>query len=30
VLIDQFIASFKSAPDELILNFDATDNPMYG
>lgn len=27
VLLDQFIASFKSAPDEL---FDATDNPLYG
>lgn len=30
VLVDQFIASFKSAPDELILDFDATDNPLYG
>lgn len=30
VLIDQFIASFKSAPEELILDFDATDNPLYG
>jgi hypothetical protein len=30
VLVEQFIASFKSAPEELILDFDATDNPLYG
>ena len=30
VLVDQFIASFKAAPKELVLNFDATDNPLYG
>lgn len=30
LLIDQFIASFKSAPAELVLDFDATDNPLYG
>ncbi len=30
VLVDQFIASFKTAPDELVLDFDATDNPLYG
>lgn len=30
VLVEQFIASFKSAPTELILDFDATDNPLYG
>jgi hypothetical protein len=30
VLVDQFIASFKSAPEELVLDFDATDNPLYG
>jgi len=30
VLIEQFIASFKSAPEELVLDFDATDNPLYG
>jgi len=30
VLVEQFIASFKNAPDELILDFDATDNPLYG
>lgn len=30
VLIEQFIASFKTAPEELVLDFDATDNPLYG
>lgn len=30
VLVAQFIASFKTAPEELILDFDATDNPLYG
>ena len=30
MLIDQFIASFKSAPDEPILDFDTTDHPLYG
>lgn len=30
VLVDQFIASFKTAPQELILDFDATDCPLYG
>ena len=30
VLVEQFIASFKSAPEELVLDFDATDNPLYG
>jgi hypothetical protein len=30
LLIDQFIASFKGAPQELVLDFDATDNPLYG
>ncbi len=30
VLVDQFIASFKSAPEELVLDFDATDCPLYG
>lgn len=28
--MDQFIASFKTAPEELVLDFDATDNPLYG
>jgi len=30
VLVDQFIASFKTAPNELILDFDATDCPLHG
>jgi hypothetical protein len=30
VLVDQFIASFKTAPKELVLDFDATDNPLHG
>ena len=30
VLIDQFIASFKQAPQELVLDFDATDNSLHG
>ena len=30
VLVDQFIASFKTAPEELTLDFDATDCPLYG
>ena len=30
VLVEQFIASFKSAPNELVLDLDATDNPLHG
>ncbi len=30
VLMDQFIASFKRAPKKLILDFDATDDPVHG
>ena len=30
VLVDQFIASFKAPPEELVLDFDANDNPLYG
>lgn len=30
VLIEQFINSFKEAPKELVLDFDATDNPIHG
>jgi hypothetical protein len=30
VLVEQFIASFKTAPQELVLDFDATDNPLHG
>lgn len=30
VLVDQFMASFKEAPSELILDFDATDDLVHG
>lgn len=30
VLVDQFIASFAEPPTELILDFDATDDPVHG
>ena len=30
VLLDQFIASFKRALKKLILDFDATDDPVHG
>jgi len=30
VLVDQFVASFKRAPKKLILDFDATDDPVHG
>ncbi len=30
VLIDQFIASFTEPPTELILDVDATDDPVHG
>ena len=30
VLVEQFIASFKTVPEELVLDFDATDNPLHG
>ncbi|MDB6153847.1 MAG: transposase, family [Chthoniobacteraceae bacterium] len=30
VIIEQFIASFKEAPTELILDFDATDDRVHG
>lgn len=30
VLLDQFVASFKTPPEELILDFDATDDPVRG
>ena len=30
VMIDTFIASFKTAPTELILDFDATDDRVHG
>jgi hypothetical protein len=30
VLVEQFIASFHAEPEELVLDFDATDNPLHG
>jgi hypothetical protein len=30
VLVEQFIASLTTAPEELVLDFDATDKPLYG
>jgi hypothetical protein len=30
VLVDQFIASHDRPPDHLILDFDATDDPVHG
>lgn len=30
VLIEQFISSFKAPPEELILDFDATDDAVHG
>ncbi len=30
VLVEQFIASFEAPPDELVLDFDATDDPVHG
>lgn len=30
VMLQKFIASFKRAPKELVLDFDATDDPLHG
>ena len=30
VLVEQFIASFASPPRHLVLDFDATDDPVHG
>jgi hypothetical protein len=30
LLVEQFIASFKKAPEELVLDFDATDDLVHG
>lgn len=30
VLVEQFIASFREAPQELVLDFDATDDRVHG
>lgn len=29
-MVEMFIASFNSPPDELVLDFDATDTPVHG
>ena len=30
ILIDQFIACFDRTPEELVFDFDATDDPVHG
>ena len=30
LFVEQFIASHKQAPDEIILDFDATDDAVHG
>ena len=30
ILVEKFIESFKTAPDELILDFDSTDDAVHG
>lgn len=30
VLVEQFIASFETVPEELVLDFDATDDAVHG
>ncbi len=30
LLVEQFIGSFAEEPEEIILDFDATDNPVHG
>jgi hypothetical protein len=30
VIVENFIASFERSPEELVLDFDATDDPLYG
>lgn len=30
VMLNKFIASFRRPPEELVLDFDATDDPLYG
>ena len=30
IIVEQFIASFKQTPEELILDFDATDDRVHG
>ena len=30
IVVEQFIASFKEAPSELVFDFDATDDIVHG
>ena len=30
VLVDRFLASYRKPPQELVLDFDATDDPVHG
>lgn len=30
ILVDQFIASYENPPEEITLDFDATDDPVHG
>jgi hypothetical protein len=30
VFVESFIVSFKTATDVLVLDFDATDDPVHG
>ena len=30
VLVDRFMASFREPPEEIVLDFDATDDPVHG
>ena len=30
VIVERFVASFDQAPEELVLDFDATDDPLHG
>jgi len=30
VIVERFIASFATPPEELVLDFDATDDPLHG
>ncbi len=30
ILVENFIGSFKTAPDQLVLDFDSTDDPVHG
>ncbi len=30
VLVDQFLDSYKEPPEEIVLDFDATDDPLHG